>query len=147
AQQEAAVSKAINEFLTKDLLWQASPGRGNDANITVRELIDRAAAKVGDRFTNHPLEEAAIRLVLGETDKWLGRMVLAETHLQRCLEIRQKELGPNHRDTLDAMLELGFVYARLGKPDEAERLVRHVAETARQTLGPEDAFTLESLEN
>jgi non-specific serine/threonine protein kinase/serine/threonine-protein kinase len=143
AQQEASTSKALNDFLLNDLLYQASPGNGADADVKVRDLLDRAATKVSDRFTNQPLQEAAIRYALGESYRWLGKLDSAELQLQRAVEIRTRELGPKHRETLKTMDELAMALGE--KPEEAWRLVNQIAETARRTFGPEDDFTLIAL--
>jgi hypothetical protein len=69
ATTEAAIARAVNDFLLGDLLGQYdsvpqfSDEFGGDSDFTVSEAIDRAAAKIGERFQDQPLVEAAIRTV------------------------------------------------------------------------------------
>ena len=72
ATQEAAISKAVNDFLNEDLLSQASPDKGPNPNITLREVLDRAAEKVVTAFRDQPLVEAAVRETLAKTYLSLG---------------------------------------------------------------------------
>jgi serine/threonine protein kinase/tetratricopeptide (TPR) repeat protein len=147
AQEQAAIAKAVNDFLTKDLLAQASPESGANADVTVRELLDRAAAKVEGRLTNQPLVEAAIHFTVGNSYQWLGEGDKAAAHLRRAVAIRSQKLGPDHPDTLDALGSLAVAYKDLpGGREEAERMLRQVAETSRRTLGPESEATLDCLD-
>ena len=143
AQEQAAIAKAVNDILTQDLLEQASPGSGANAGVTVRELLDRAAAKVEGRFTNQPLVEAAVQLTVGKTYQWLDELDKAAVHLERSVEIRSHKLGPDNPDTLGAREELALVYQRLpGRGEEALRLLREIAETDRRVLGLDNLDTL-----
>jgi len=60
ATTEAAISRAVNDFLQKDLLGQADvdnqagPGQKPDPDIKVRTLLDRAAAAIGGKFAAQP---------------------------------------------------------------------------------------------
>src|SRR5262249_51158637 len=72
AANEAAMARAVNEFLQQDLLGQAGslPRFGQDvgrnSDLTVHEALDRAASRIGERFLNQPLTEAAVRMAIGE---------------------------------------------------------------------------------
>jgi tetratricopeptide (TPR) repeat protein len=146
AQDQAAIAKAVNDFLTKDLLAQANPGNGANADVTVRELLDRAAAKVEGQVTNQPLVEAAIHLTVGNSYQWLGDCDKAAAHLRRAVALRSQRLGPDHPDTLDALHQLALAYSKLpGRGEEAERMLRQVAESCRRILGPENETTLDCL--
>ena len=52
---EAAKARAINDFLTQDLLTQAEPANNAiEDKVTLLEVLDRAAEKVGTRFAEQP---------------------------------------------------------------------------------------------
>jgi hypothetical protein len=59
----------VNEFLLRDLLRQADSRSQAEAHftpdpsLTVREALERAAERIGDRFKDHPLQEAAVRTI------------------------------------------------------------------------------------
>ena len=56
ASQHAEIAKAVNDFLQKDLLGEAAGepqlGQivGDNPYLTVREALDRAAARIDNRF-------------------------------------------------------------------------------------------------
>src|SRR5262249_44003688 len=64
---QAAIAKAVNDFLNDDLLGQASPQLTPDRNLKVRTLLDRASAKLEGKFAQEPLVKAAIHATLGRT--------------------------------------------------------------------------------
>ena len=61
ATTEAAIARAVNDFLQRDLLGQVisvpefSEASAGNQPLTVREALDRAAARIGDRFRDQPL--------------------------------------------------------------------------------------------
>jgi hypothetical protein len=67
ATEEAAIARAVNDFLQNDLLRLADSRRQAnrkfkpDPDVKVRTLLDRAAAEVGTRFAGRPRVEAAVR--------------------------------------------------------------------------------------
>jgi eukaryotic-like serine/threonine-protein kinase len=128
---EAAITTAINDFLQKDLLGQSDIGNQpgdlpRNKNLTVRELLDRAAQGIDAKFPGQPRTAAAIRFTLGKAYLALGEYAEAHKHLERCLALRKEWQGPRHRDTLDAMNALAIVHWRRGQPDQAEKLYEEV---------------------
>ena len=101
--EEAAIARAVNEFL-QDLLGQAdirnqqllADGGNRNRNITVGELLDRAAKTIEGKFAGQPLTEAAIRQTLGDAYRGLGRFDEAKPHLERALQLCSAQLGPDH---------------------------------------------------
>jgi len=152
AQHNLSVAEALNHFLLRDLLDQAdvrnqlgTPKRSR--NVTVRELLDRAAAEVEQRFQDQPLVEAAIRTTIGEMYTNLAVYTEAETHLQRSKELREKALGDDHADTLESMLLLGVLYAYMERVAEAEGIFQLVYERRKSSLGEHHPDTLQVLGN
>jgi tetratricopeptide (TPR) repeat protein len=152
AADEAAIATAVNEFLQKDLLDQADIGNqvlanntgARNPNITVRELLDRAAQSIEGKFAAQPLTEAAIRLTMGTAYRKLGRLGEAELHLERSVELRRAKLGADHRDTLVSKNELGIVYRAQGKYERAEMLFKEVLQARTHKLGADHPDTLAS---
>ena len=80
-----AKSKAINEFLTQDLLTQAEPeNSAAEDHVTLLEVLDRAAEKVGKRFADQPELESALRDTIHKTYHGLASWAKAETQLRPC---------------------------------------------------------------
>jgi tetratricopeptide (TPR) repeat protein len=148
ATTEAAIARAVNDFLLGDLLGQVDSVPefgdkfGGDLDLTVREAIDRAAAKIGERFQDQPLVEAAIRAVIGNSYQRLARHQLAVEHMERVVTLRQCHLGPDHPDTLASMRKLAETYSNTGRHSDAIALRRQLLEPRRARLGPNDPETL-----
>jgi len=115
ADNEAAVAKAVNEFLQNDLLAQASPisqGANSDPELKVRVALDRAAARIPGKFDAQPLVEASIRLTIGKAYTDLGKYAEAQREIDRAIDLRRRILGEDHPDTLTAMGSLGALHLR-----------------------------------
>jgi hypothetical protein len=83
ARRDLAKFEAINEFLTKDLLTQAEPvNNAPEDHVTLLEVLDRAAEKVGQRFANQPELEAALRETIANTYHGLAAWEKAESQWQ-----------------------------------------------------------------
>jgi eukaryotic-like serine/threonine-protein kinase len=153
ANREAEIAGAVNDFLQHDLLAsagasrQARPGSKPDPDLKVRTAVDRAAARVQDRFATQPLVEAAIRLTIGATYYDLGLYAEGERQLERAVELRRQGLGEEHVDTLKAMSTLTEVYGMQGKFAEAEPLTTKALEVQRRVLGEDHLETLLSMDN
>jgi non-specific serine/threonine protein kinase/serine/threonine-protein kinase len=142
ADNEAAVAKAVNDFLQHDLLAQANPDKQSNRDIMLRTVLDHAAAKVAGRIERQPLVEAAIRLTIGSAYAELGELTRSKTHLEAAHDLRRRELGEEHPDTLAALCELALLYNCQNKYADAEALYIRVLEGRRRVLGDEHPDTL-----
>jgi tetratricopeptide (TPR) repeat protein/tRNA A-37 threonylcarbamoyl transferase component Bud32 len=152
ADAERAAALAVNAFLTDDLLGQVDVANQDgssrrDPNITVRELLDRSAARIGDTLQDRPLSEAAIRLAIGKAYLALAKYNPALTHLERSRSLYAKHRGTDHPDYLTVQDRVATVYQEQGKYAEAEPLFRQVLATRTAQLGSDNAETLTSMNN
>ncbi len=145
AQRQAACAQAVNDFLTDDLLAAAGPDKEPDRNITVREVLDRAADAIGDRFRPQPLVEAAVRMSLGRAYYALGEYALAEPHLVQALALRQSQLGPDDPITLSSLHVLAALRSSQARYAEAETMFTHLLAVRRRTLGEDSRATLATM--
>jgi serine/threonine protein kinase/tetratricopeptide (TPR) repeat protein len=148
AATEAAIARAVNDFLLSDVLGQvnAVPESGLvfeiDPHLSMREALDRAAARIAQRFQDQPLVEAALRMSIGEAYKSLHSFPPAIVHLERALVIRQSQLGPDHPDTLGSMASLAHAYLWTGRHQQSIDLRQRILENSTAKLGPDDPATL-----
>jgi hypothetical protein len=148
ADTEAAVSRAVTEFLQDDLLRQASaaaqatPTTAPRSDLTVRAALDRAAAKLGNRFDATPIVEAAIRQTIGNTYHDLGVYGPAQEQMERALALRLRTLGPNHRDTLTTMAKLGTNFTTQGQAARGVATLTDAVAGMRRLLGTDHPDTL-----
>jgi non-specific serine/threonine protein kinase/serine/threonine-protein kinase len=151
AQQEAAVARAVNDFLQNDLLAQASANTQSeqhnkpDPDIKVRTALDRAAARIGGKFDRLPEVEAAIRDTIGQTYLDLGLYPEAKKQLVRALELHRRVLGEENPKTLESTTGVARAAFRQGEYSEAERLHSRTLTVQRRVLGMEHPDTLESM--
>jgi eukaryotic-like serine/threonine-protein kinase len=151
ARRAEAEAQAVNAFLRSDVLAQAGastqarPDTKPDPDLKVRTALDRAAARIEGKFGGQPLVEASIRHTIGDTYNDLGLYSEAQQHLERALELRRRELGEQHADTLESMSRLGRVYEMQSKYEKAGTLLARALEVRRRTLGENDASTLKTM--
>jgi tetratricopeptide (TPR) repeat protein/tRNA A-37 threonylcarbamoyl transferase component Bud32 len=137
---------AINRFLTDDLLSQAEPEHNAaDSKVTLLEVLDRAAAKVGDRFGDQPDLEVALRRTIAGTYHGLGAFDKSERHFRVAAEIQRRRSGPESAETWQTLSDIGHMIHHLGRDPEAVDLLEKASKGLRRTLGPDHPTTLTSM--
>jgi tetratricopeptide (TPR) repeat protein len=145
------VANAVTDFLQNDLLSQASARAqagtraAPDPDLKVRTALDRAAARIGDKFSSQPAVEAAVRRTIGLAYFDMTLFSNAEKQLERAVELRRRTLGPDHPDTLTSMDDLGVLYNLESKYAAAEALLSQVLTARERVLGKEHKDTLATM--
>jgi serine/threonine protein kinase/tetratricopeptide (TPR) repeat protein len=141
----AGKAKAVNDFLTEDLLTQAKPEENPiEDKVTLLEVVDRAAYNVGERFHDQPESESALRMTLVEVYHGLGAYPKAQRQAQAALEIEQRLHGNEAAGTYHALAELAHHWDHAGRSSEAIEALERASEGLRRTLGPDHLQTLTS---
>jgi len=147
AEKEA---QAIVQFLTEDLLFQATPEQNSrEKQITLEQALTDATRRLDQNaeIRQQPKVEATLRLAIGRTYHQLWLSTEADRNLRRAFELRHRELGPTNSLTLDAEFWLGTFLEDLAHEYEgAGTLLREVWQGRQQLLGPEHADTLQALQ-
>jgi tetratricopeptide (TPR) repeat protein len=152
AATEAAIARAVSSFLQDDMLRQAhrSPLAadmlGGNPDLTVREALDRAAARIDQRFRDQPLVEAGIRLAIGDAYARLRWYTLAVPHVEKAVALRRATLGIDHPETLSSMNALAGIYEWLGRSRDAVPLKEEILEVKERQFGPDHSATIDSVE-
>ncbi len=144
AQREARITEEVNSFLNQDLLSAVAP-EFEGADVTVREVLDRAALRLGARFQDEPAVEAALRDTIGSAYSKLGLYEPARTHLERALALRRAHEGTRAETTFRTELELANVLTQLGRFDQAIAAYEETLAKTRATLGPESEASLSAM--
>ena len=153
ADTEAAVSQAVTEFLQKDVLAQASareqsrPDTPPDPELKVRTALDRAAERIGGKFTAQPLVEASIRHTIGGAYRDLGLYPQARQHMERALNLRRSALGEEDPLTTESVGELAGLSTLEGKYPAAEALYLKALDGLRRAHGDEHPDVLTGMSN
>lgn len=125
-------ARAVSDFLEHDLLSLASVESqlnrqagylGRD--VKVRELLDRAAGQLADKFQNEPELELEIRATIGVTYRKLGEFGKAVEHLQRALVLCEESQGPDDLTTQSVRNSLAVAYDQMDQA--AKSVVLHDA--------------------
>jgi eukaryotic-like serine/threonine-protein kinase len=145
AEQHAAVAQAVSRFLDVDLLGAGKPHAPGDRELTVRDLLERASARLEAGFDGPPIVEAGIRSSLAEAYHGLGDEETSLRHRRRAVELRREVLGPEHPETLDETVELGLTLLSAQQLDEAGELLDRGLPVARRVLGADGRTTLRFL--
>jgi tetratricopeptide (TPR) repeat protein/tRNA A-37 threonylcarbamoyl transferase component Bud32 len=143
-----ARSRAINEFLTQDLLTQAEPeNNAPEDHVTLLTVLDRAAEKVGQRFADQPELESALRDTIWKTYHGLASWEKAETQVRAMLD-SARDRNPQSAESYAAQGELIHILRHRGQWDaDVIKLAETAAEGLERTLGPEHVITLDALNN
>jgi tRNA A-37 threonylcarbamoyl transferase component Bud32 len=147
-QSEAAQrqAKAINDFLTADLLTQAEPANtAAEDRVTLLDVLDRAAGKVGDRFAGQPEVEIALRRTIAKTYHGLASWAKAEFQWRAVLEAARRRLGAESPEALKAAGEVAHILRHRGRFDaKMLEMAKTAADGLARTLGPDHPDTLSS---
>ncbi len=146
ARVEAAKTQTINDFLTQDLLTQAEPANNAvEDKVTLLEVLDRAAEKVGTRFAGEPELELSLRGTIAQTYHGLASWERAEAQWRGVLEAARKR-DPKSAEAYLAQGELSHVLHHRGRRDaEVVQMAEAAAKGLERTLGPDHRITLISL--
>lgn len=156
ARRQRDVAVAFGDFLTKDLLAQARTDKNvRSKKVTVEEVVTEAAKRIDKpdektgrlKFAGKPEAEAAVRATIGETLYWLGALSAAEPQLEKAIEIQQRVLGPDHKETLDTMSSLVELLRVRGNAGRAAELGHEVYRRCLDSLGPDHDHTMTAANN
>ncbi len=111
----------------------------------VQGIFDRAIAAVDEQFADQPLMKARLLRTMARSLDRIGLLQKAMSVQVRALEIRQRELGEDHPDTLASTHDKAALLRKLGRYDEAEEWLTEAIEGRRRILGDEHEETLSSI--
>lgn len=140
----AATTKTVSEFLNKELLTSADPSKAPTRDVRVKDLIDRAAATVDQRFALEPEAAAQVHASLAESYYWLSQPGAAEKHARRAAEMFERLRGRQAQETLSALALLAKYQSLLNHLPEALALRQEVQRGLEARLGAHHPRVLEA---
>jgi len=114
AQAEAA---AVNDFLQNDLLAAANPEQTGRRDITVREVLESATQRAGERFAEQPRLEAAVRKALGGTLLGMGSFEQAIVQMRSALALLEQQDESNAGERAALRLDIARALFDLDQRD------------------------------
>jgi tetratricopeptide (TPR) repeat protein/predicted Ser/Thr protein kinase len=146
ADVERRKAEAVTAFLT-EMLGSVDPAQAQGRDVSVREALDAAAAKIdAGSMAKQPEVEIAVRNVIGSTYGSLGLYEPAERQLRTAIALESKTgAAPLVRaDTHARLVELLY---QAGKRADAIPVAREALRLRRETLGPMHADVASSLDD
>jgi len=119
-------AEAVTGFL-QDMLEAIQPDEARGRDVTVHEVLDRAAEDLDDgALDTKPEVELALRQTLGNTYRSLGQLEVSEMNLRRGLNLAEAEHDPTSSVTQRLTLDLAITLTHKGEMVEAEELANTV---------------------
>jgi non-specific serine/threonine protein kinase/serine/threonine-protein kinase len=116
AEAKEAETQAVLDFVQSKVFAATRPQSegGVGMNATLRQAIEATLPAVDQDFTERPLLEARLRMMLGISYWYLGWPQTAVDQFQRARLLYTQHLGPDHADTLLSMENLALSYCDFG---------------------------------
>lgn len=144
AELEAARANEVADFLV-ELFQSADPYQRNEAEPTVRDLVEHAARRIDAEIANEPLLRARLLATLGQVFSNLADYDQAQELMERSVTLRGEALGDDHPDTLDSRRRQAQLIYRRGDFELARSVLEQVLETQERTLGPRHRDVIDTL--
>jgi serine/threonine protein kinase/Tfp pilus assembly protein PilF len=146
AQIEAERSKQVTQFL-EEMLQGVGPSvaLGRDTML-LREILDKAANRVGNELTNQPLVEAELLNTIGWVYNDLHEYDNAERLEHKALAIRRQLLGNEDEAVAASLYSLALTLYRQGNLTEAETMCRESLAVTTKLHGGESIGAAISLD-
>jgi tetratricopeptide (TPR) repeat protein/predicted Ser/Thr protein kinase len=106
------------------------------------ERASRAANELDAEAVGDPATVANLQTILGNTLRGLGRPQPSITLLEKARATRERDLGADHRLTLETLSGLALSYQDGGRPADAVALLERVRDAYTRTLGEDHLDTL-----
>ena len=139
AQREAAIASSVTGYLSA-MLQSADPEQSLGEDLTVRQVLDNAAATIAE--LEDPVVRASVQATLGRTYMALGSFDRAEELLIPAHAALVKNLGGHDRRTLELLRSVGVLRAEQDRFDLAEQAAQRAYLTLRKLFGEDDPETI-----
>jgi tetratricopeptide (TPR) repeat protein len=136
AQRERKAADNVAEFMT-DVFRRANPNETRGAEVTVRDALDAAAARIDRDLLNEPRLRLSLMRKMGQSYSGLGLMPEALGLMEHHVSLARDEFGETDVELARALEALGHVHYSMSKFTLAEQAFGE-AELIRMRLGLED---------
>lgn len=136
AEAEARLLAEQHVNFIGEMFESIRPELAQGRQVTVREVLDVAAARAGGAFRDRPLAEAAVRGTFGGAYAAIGLLDRAHEQYQRAIELTRAAGTLDRPESVPLRAGFGESLSALGRGEEAERELRAAADLAQSTAGP-----------
>lgn len=145
AEINAARALRVTEFLD-GMFSSVTPDAAKGREVTVREVLDKVAARIRGELDDAPAVEATVRLILGQAYAELGVLQEAESMLLPALEIHTVARRADV-ETAKILHKLGSVQLELSQLPEALTSFDRALSIARAIEGEDSELALSIMNN
>src|SRR3546814_3228603 len=127
AQAATARAEAVSELLI-GMFDSADPAQARGKEVTVRDVMDHAAAELEDRLAGQPALLAEMDHIIGGVYVRLGEYEPAGDLLRRGLELRRQLHGPRseeHTSELQSLMCISYAVFCLKKKKKTTTITKH----------------------
>jgi tetratricopeptide (TPR) repeat protein len=110
--------------------------------VTLLEVLDRSAEKVGERFRDQPEVEAEVRSTIASAYHGLGSYLKAARQAEACLSLVRARPGLAGQNGFVILGQIGHYQSHLGQNDRAIESLRQAVAGLSLGSGPDDPDTL-----
>ncbi len=150
ADKEAAVAKAVNDFLGSDLLSSAdldSDNNNSGSDLTVRVVLDRAAMHIMGKFNGQPEVEGSLRTTIGSAYLSLGLYPEVQLQLEQAVALHRHLSSQSTSARVSALTLLGDLYRLRGNYVLAETTLEEAVKESSALAGRYDPATVLATNN
>lgn len=133
----------VVKFLV-NLFSVSDPGEARGNTITAREVLDKGAREISQGLEKQPLTRARMMDAIGTVFRKLGLYTQAEPLIAGALEIREKELKPNHLQVAESLISLAALRQAQGRFQESRELYQRALNIRTRALPPDDLLIAEA---
>ncbi len=138
--------ESSNKFY-EGLFSSIDPSKARGRDVTVRDVLDVAAARIDQHPPKSEDVEASLRSVFGSTLFKLGYAAKAEAQLRKALALATKPLVPDEALLFEIHNRLGLALRENGKADEAIEQLNQGLAMAAKKYGEQSAEMAVVLQN
>jgi tetratricopeptide (TPR) repeat protein len=143
AKAQALRAQRISDYVT-NMLQSVDP-KSVGASVSVKDLLDRAAADLESELANDPETRASMHETLARGYLTLEAYAPCEAHAQKALELRRQLSGEHNAGYASALHLLGVAMCRKEGPEAAEKVLREAYDLRGVILDHGDPAIAESL--
>ncbi len=131
----------VTQFMT-NMFRVSDPSEARGNSITAREILDKSAKEIDTGLANDPELQAQLLGTMGQVYSNLGLYSKARQTLEGAVDAARRIGNTNDAAAFDSTNQLSYVMTQLGKPADAEKLMRATTASEERALGANHPTTL-----
>jgi len=143
-ERERLKAEQTSAFLL-GLFQSSDPREARGASLTVREILDRGAARIERELSNQPEVQATLMDTIGGVYRELGLLEPARRMIEKAYQTRRRLFGPEDLRVAESLHSLGELNISAGDYVQAEARLRESLRLRSRVLGEKNRLVAESL--